>query len=253
MGSANNGQVYTVHEQGLVRFCEDFGLNELLPKKKIVNIYRNVVAGRSVLKNFAPPKGPTKAHPMTNKMAMPLGGRDRSPIKSPNKSLAGSPAFKPVGNSSASNRLREMEFRERSGSVIRSSQLETFNSIDEILKARANAGPAVSSRISSSMYTSTSGQHAPRPGDLVQVPSGHAGFCEFIEIVCTIATEGMCAEEHHHRMYPSAYDKVLALLCIWGVADVKRVEQAKFMWPWDKKVPQNKNKATESWAASTTK
>ena len=205
----------------------------------------------SPLQNFAPPKAKTKAHPMANKMA-PLGGRARSPIKSAgSKSLTGSPAFRPVGNSSASNRLREMEFRERSGSIVRNSQLETFNSIDEIMKARANAGPAVSSKISTSMYASKKGGHAPMPGELIQVPSGHAGFCEFVEIICTVATEGMCAEEHHHKMYPSAYDKVLALLCIWGVADCKRVEQAKFMWPWDKKVPQNKKKATQGFNAST--
>ncbi|GMI51490.1 hypothetical protein TeGR_g2199 [Tetraparma gracilis] len=253
MGAASQGQVYTVHENGLLRFCEDFGLNELLPKKKIINVYKYVVNGRQGLKKFSPPKTAVKPHPMSaNKMA-PLGGRARSPLKSPSKmSLTGSPAFKPVGNMSAKNRMREMEFRERAGSVIRTSNLESFNTVEEILKARANAGPAVSTRISTSMYTKTGSGHAPRPGESIQVPSGHAGFCEFIEIVCTIATESMCLEEHHHKMYPSAYDKCLALLCIWGVADVKRVEQAKFMWPWDKKVPQNKKKATANWSAQTT-
>jgi hypothetical protein len=47
MGAASQGQVYTVHENGLLRFCEDFGLNELLPKKKIINVYKCVRSDRA--------------------------------------------------------------------------------------------------------------------------------------------------------------------------------------------------------------
>ena len=93
----------------------------------------------------------------------------------------------------------------------------------------------------SSMYLTSTKSHAPHAGDVVEVPTKFAGFCEFIEIICNFAIEAMCNDPHHHKMYPSAYDKVLALLFSWGVADVRRVEQAKFMWPYDKKVPKQNN------------
>jgi len=65
MGQVNSGQVYTVHENGLQRFCEDFGLNEILPKKKILNIYKNVVLGRSELKVRRAPRTQTRTHTHT--------------------------------------------------------------------------------------------------------------------------------------------------------------------------------------------
>jgi len=123
----------------------------------------------------------------------------------------------------------------------------SFVSVDEALRARAQAPGVhnVQTKETETLYTRTTGLHAPHAGDKVQVPSNYAGFCEFIEIISSIAILGMCQDSHHHRMYPSAYDKVLSLMCIWGVADVRQVERAKFMWPYDKKVPKQKN--TDAW------
>ena len=91
----------------------------------------------------------------------------------------------------------------------------------------------------STLYTPSKDKHAPRPGDAVQVPSNYAGFCEFIEIICNVAIIGMRSNPDHHKIYPSAYDKVLAMLSVWGVADIAKVEEARFMWP-DDRVPKMK-------------
>ena len=39
-------QVYTVHESGLLRFCDDYGISEMLSREKIARVYKNVVTHR---------------------------------------------------------------------------------------------------------------------------------------------------------------------------------------------------------------
>ena len=149
--------------------------------------------------------------------------------------------------------MREQEFRERSGSVLKDSLTGTFGTVDEILRQKHGVtGGEFKVGIERSAYTasglsSSAGRsevraHAPHRGDEVQVPSGNAGFCEFVEILCDVAMEGMGKNPHMKKMYPSAFDKVAALLTVWGIADPMKVEEAKFMWPFDKKAPQKLSK-----------
>ncbi|GMH54726.1 hypothetical protein TrST_g5688 [Triparma strigata] len=252
-------QVYTVHEASMIRMCEDYGILEMISKAKVIKIYRTVVSHRFKLKGFAPPKVSVKPHPKANKTPV-KGGRptqkglgsttmaNRSPSPMRFSGVVGQqPAFMPVGNKSVSERKRESEFRERKGSVVRESIMGSFSGIEEALRAKSYApvigidGLASATAQSGSVYKANTQMHAPHAGDVVQVPSDAAGFCEFIEIVSSLAIESMCYDPHHHKLYPSAYDKILAMLFSWGVADVRRVEQAKFMWPYDKKVPKQKN------------
>ena len=46
------------------------------------------------------------------------------------------PAFKPVGTKSISERKREQEFRERAGSTVQNSIMGEFSSLDLALRAR---------------------------------------------------------------------------------------------------------------------
>ncbi|GMH77175.1 hypothetical protein TL16_g07317 [Triparma laevis f. inornata] len=257
-------QVYTVHESSIIRFCEDYGILEMIPKGKVIKTYRAVVSHRFKLKGFAPPKVTVKPHPMANKTPVKGGrptqkglgstimlNRSPSPNRAPlaNTAVVGQqqPAFMPVGNKSISERKRESEFRERAGSTVKSSIMGAYSSVEEALRAKNNAseigieGLASQTQNSGSFYKANDSRHAPHAGDIVQVPSDAAGFCEFIEVASTLAIESMCNDPHHHKLYPSAYDKILAMLFSWGVADVRRVEQAKFMWPYDKKVPKQTN------------
>ena len=231
-----------------MRFVEDFGLNNLMGKGEVLDIYRNVVSHRIKLNTFSPPKERIPPHPMANKGVV-KGGRARSPIKSNNK-LSSSPAFKPVGNFSIVTRQREQEFRERSGSVLKDSLVGIHGTVDQLLRFKhgGSGGDFTVSGVERSAYTPSGlsglggGTHAPHSGELVEVPSRNAGFCEFIEILCGIAMEGMGKNVHYSKMYPKPFDKVCALLCVWGIADCTVVEEAKFMWPFDKKSPQKLSK-----------
>jgi len=74
-------QVYTIHASGILRFCEDYGLNEIVTKSNILKTYKNVVGHRFRLKGFAPPKVSVKPHPQANNKTMVKGGKPRSPSK----------------------------------------------------------------------------------------------------------------------------------------------------------------------------
>jgi len=136
-----------------MRFVEDFGLNNLMGKGEVLDIYRNVVSHRIKLNTFSPPKERIPPHPMANKGVV-KGGRARSPIKSNNK-LSSSPAFKPVGNFSIVTRQREQEFRERSGSVLKDSLVGIHGTVDQLLRFKhgGSGGDFTVSGVERSAYT----------------------------------------------------------------------------------------------------
>jgi len=46
------------------------------------------------------------------------------------------------------------------------------------------------------------------------------GFSEFIELLAMVSVEGM-AKPAFHVLFTSSFSKVLALLTMWGVGDIK--------------------------------
>ena len=54
--------------------------------------------------------------------------------------------------------------------------------------------------------------------------TGGLSFSEFMEFLCLIALEGMSTEQYH-KMFDSPFKKIQALLTVWGVADIKKLEE----------------------------
>ena len=54
---------------------------------------------------------------------------------------------------------------------------------------------------------------------------GGLSFTEFCEFIARVALEGMDFD-HFQQLFPSPFQKVLAILTIWGVADTKKLEDA---------------------------
>ena len=52
------------------------------------------------------------------------------------------------------------------------------------------------------------------------------GFSEFIELLGKVALQGL-KQEHYHALFPSTFGKVLALLTVWCVADLSRLEDVR--------------------------
>ncbi|CAE7659485.1 unnamed protein product, partial [Symbiodinium microadriaticum] len=57
---------------------------------------------------------------------------------------------------------------------------------------------------------------------------GGLGFSEFVELVARIAVDGMQAESYH-VLFPTPFSKVLAMLTVWGVADLRKIEEVRIM------------------------
>ena len=51
-------------------------------------------------------------------------------------------------------------------------------------------------------------------------------FSEFIELLGKVALQGL-KQEHYHALFPSTFGKVLALLTVWCVADLSRLEDVR--------------------------
>lgn len=54
----------------------------------------------------------------------------------------------------------------------------------------------------------------------------YPGFSEFVELVAAIAVRGMNTP-HFAALFPSSFAKVLAILNVWGVADLRRAEEVQ--------------------------
>jgi hypothetical protein len=52
------------------------------------------------------------------------------------------------------------------------------------------------------------------------------GFSEFIEVIGHIALEGLDHEDYH-ILFPTSLSKVLGLLTVWGLADMKKIEEVR--------------------------
>jgi hypothetical protein len=62
----------------------------------------------------------------------------------------------------------------------------------------------------------------------VMTEHGGLGFSEFVELVARIAVDGMLAESYH-VLFPTPFSKVLAILTVWGVADLKKIEEVRII------------------------
>jgi hypothetical protein len=51
-----------------------------------------------------------------------------------------------------------------------------------------------------------------------------SGFSEFVELIAAIAIRGLNTA-HFSVLFPSPFAKVLAILNIWGIADLRKAEE----------------------------
>ena len=54
------------------------------------------------------------------------------------------------------------------------------------------------------------------------------GFSEFIELIGRIAIDGM-EQDSYHALFPTPFSKLLAVLTVWGVADLRKVEEVRVL------------------------
>ena len=52
------------------------------------------------------------------------------------------------------------------------------------------------------------------------------GFSEFVEMLAKIAVDGMLTD-NYHVLFPTPFSKVLALLTLWGVADLSKLDEVR--------------------------
>lgn len=52
------------------------------------------------------------------------------------------------------------------------------------------------------------------------------GFSEFVELIARIAVQNM-AQPNYHVVFPTPFSKVLAILTVWGVADLHKLEEVR--------------------------
>lgn len=52
-------------------------------------------------------------------------------------------------------------------------------------------------------------------------------FSEFVELIARVAIDGMESQPNYHIVFPTPFSKVLALLTVWGVADLHRLEEVR--------------------------
>lgn len=69
------------------------------------------------------------------------------------------------------------------------------------------------------------------PGDDATTPKGGArgvglSFSEFVEALATVAVTGL-QQPNYDVIFPGAFSKVLALLTVWGLADLHRLEEVR--------------------------
>lgn len=73
-------------------------------------------------------------------------------------------------------------------------------------------------------------QTTPSPTENAKNKTANLGlsFSEFVEAMALIAVKGL-QQENYHLVFPTVYSKVLALLTVWGLADLKKLEEVRFI------------------------
>eukprot|EP00388_Colpodella_angusta_P028475 GDKK01012721.1.p1 GENE.GDKK01012721.1~~GDKK01012721.1.p1 ORF type:complete len:133 (+),score=19.76 GDKK01012721.1:1-399(+) len=98
-----------------------------------------------------------------------------------------------------------------------------------IVAAISPKKPNVPSRIPTSPTHKDGGadqeEDAP-PAPSAQSTIGGLGFSEFVEFVSRVAVEGM-QQENYDVVFPTPFSKVLAMLTVWGVADMRKLEEVR--------------------------
>jgi hypothetical protein len=69
--------------------------------------------------------------------------------------------------------------------------------------------------------------HLTNPAIVVKEHGG-LGFSEFVELIARIAVDGMQVESYH-VLFPTPFSKVLAILTVWGVADLRKIEEVRIL------------------------
>jgi hypothetical protein len=65
--------------------------------------------------------------------------------------------------------------------------------------------------------------HAPPP--LQQGLKG-LSFSEFVELIGRVAVEGL-QQPNYHIIFPTPFSKALAVLTVWGIADLRKLEEVR--------------------------
>lgn len=52
------------------------------------------------------------------------------------------------------------------------------------------------------------------------------GFSEFVELIGRVAVEGL-QQQNYHIIFPTPFSKALAILTVWGVADLYKLEEVR--------------------------
>ena len=70
-------------------------------------------------------------------------------------------------------------------------------------------------------------QHLSNPTFTLE-ETGGLGFSEFVELIARIALEGMEADAYN-VLFPTPFSKILGMLSVWGVADLKKLEEVRLL------------------------
>jgi hypothetical protein len=97
-------------------------------------------------------------------------------------------------------------------------------------KSPTRDGPITTTTNNNNPLLSETAQQVTSGGNAGPVPVVHGlSFTEFLEIIALIAVEGLASVPQYSNLFPTPYSRVLAVLTIWGVADLKRLEEVRLI------------------------
>lgn len=97
-----------------------------------------------------------------------------------------------------------------------------FHGVSSVREPETNAGMGGVGRRTKQLPL-----HLTNPAIVVKEHGG-LGFSEFVELIARIALDGMQAESYH-VLFPTPFSKVLAILTVWGVADLRKIEEVRIL------------------------
>jgi hypothetical protein len=196
-----------VGEKKALQFCHDYGLvNHLLPRQRIIALVKDLNKAKKITlghKTTTMSKRTDESSVVASQtMAQKLKSKRMSVLQSLDKSyLSNSATMKRGGATMGGKNQHELYDDDL--------HRDTF-------KINPNAGISAADRARRKKVMSANSSSL----------SAHSGlsFSEFMEFLCLIALEGMSTEQYH-KMFDTPFKKIQALLTVWGVADIKKLEE----------------------------
>jgi len=213
-----------ITENGALRFARDYGLIPyVMSVRQIKDAYRKLNRPKVIVSSRLPTRDMLNLQKPHSVAQFDKAARGQGNLQAPMKFASKAQTKSKSGFGTSSTRLASKPMQQTRGGGKSTSTATGNNSPVRAAAAAKEANDDDEDELGSPL---------PPPPTSGPSPTGTAigglSFSEFVEFIALVAVEGM-QQENYDAVFPTPFSKVLAMLTVWGVADLKKLEEVRII------------------------